>query len=78
MLDGEARDISPIDTGIPQGSPVAPILFVTYLYGIFDEVERAVLDVQGLSFADDIGWWVKDENEEEVAAKLAEAAAVEV
>jgi len=74
MLDGEAWDVSPIDTGIPQGSPVAPILFVTYLSGIFDEVERAVPDVQGLSFADDIGWWVKAENEEEVMAKLAEAA----
>ena len=24
---------SPVDTGIPQGSPVAPILFVTYLSG---------------------------------------------
>jgi len=76
VLDGEAGDVSPIDTGIPQGSPVAPVLFVTYQSGIFDEVERAVPDVQGLSFADDIGWWVKAENEEEVAAKLAEAAAV--
>ena len=56
VLDCEAGEVSPIDTGIPQGSPVAPILFATYLSGIFDEVERAVLDVQGLSFADDIGW----------------------
>jgi len=76
VVDGEAGDISPIDTGIPQGSPVAPILFVTYLSGMFDEVESAVPDVQGLSFADDIGWWVKAENEKEVAAKLAEAEAV--
>jgi len=76
VLDGKAWDASPINTGIPQGSPVAPILFVTYLSGIFDEVERAVPGVQGLSFADDIGWWVKAENEEEVAAKLAEAAAM--
>jgi len=55
---------------------VAPILSVTYLSSIFDKVERAVPDVQGLSFADNIGWWVKAENEEEVAAKLAEAAAM--
>ena len=55
---------------------MAPILFVTYLSSIFDEVERAVLNVQGLSFADNIGWWVKAENEEEVAEKLAEAAAM--
>ena len=31
VLDGKVGDVSPIDTGIPHGSPVAPILFVTYL-----------------------------------------------
>jgi hypothetical protein len=54
VLDGETGDASPVDTGIPQGSPAAPILFVTYLSGIFDEVERTVPGVKGLSFADDI------------------------
>jgi hypothetical protein len=39
VLDGETGDASPVDTGIPQGSPAAPILFVTYLLGIFDELE---------------------------------------
>jgi hypothetical protein len=76
VLDGETGDVSPVDTGIPQGSPVAPILFVTYLSGIFDVVERAVPGIKGLSFADDIAWWARGKNEEEVATKLAEAAAV--
>jgi len=75
VLDGEIGDASPVDTGIPQGSPAAPILFVTYLSGIFDEVERAVPGIKGLSFADDVGWWAKADSEDEVAAKLAEAAA---
>jgi hypothetical protein len=43
--------------------------------GIFDEVDRAVPGTKGLSFADDIGWWVKGDDEEDVAAKLAVAAA---
>jgi hypothetical protein len=64
-----------VDTGIPQGSPAAPILFVTNLAGIFDEVERAVPGIQGLSFADDIAWGAKGKDEEEVATKLVEAAA---
>jgi len=38
--DGEVGKALPVDTGVPQGSPAAPILFVTYLSGIFDEVER--------------------------------------
>ena len=75
VLDGETGDASPVDTGIPQGSPAAPILFVTYLSGIFDEVERTVPGVKGLSFVDDIGWWAQAGNEEEIAAKLAGAAA---
>jgi hypothetical protein len=64
-----------MDTVIPQGSPAAPILFVAYLSGIFDEVERAVPGTKGLSFAVDIGWWLKGDDEEDVAATLAEAAA---
>jgi hypothetical protein len=75
VLDGEIGDASPVDTGIPQGSPAAPILFVTYLSGIFDEVERTVPGVKGLSFTDNIAWWAKGKFEKEVAAKLAEAAA---
>jgi hypothetical protein len=43
-----------VDTGIPQGSPAAAVLFITYLSGIFDEVDIAVPGVTGLSFADDI------------------------
>ena len=35
------REANPLDTGIPHRSPGAPVLFVTYLSGIFDEVERA-------------------------------------
>ena len=53
---------------------MAPILFVTYLSGIFEQVERAVPGVSALSFADNIGWWEKAENEGGVAAKLAKAA----
>jgi len=64
-----------VDTGIPQGSPAAPVLFVTYLSGNFDVVEAAVPDVHGLSFVDDISWWAEGKDDEEVAGKLSEAAA---
>ena len=56
MRDGKTCAASPVDTGIPQGSPVAPILFVTYLSGTSDEVGAAVPGIRGLSFVDDIGW----------------------
>lgn len=57
----------PVDTGIPQGSPAATILFVTYLSGVFEEVERKVPGISGLSFVDDIGWWAEGKGEEVVS-----------
>jgi len=55
-LDGEVGEANPVDTGIPQGSPAAPIPSVVYLSGIFEEVEMVVPGIRGLSFVDDIGW----------------------
>jgi len=78
VLDGEVGEENPVDTGVPQGSPAAPILFITYLSGIFDEVERAAPDVSGLSFVDDIGWWAEGKNVEEVANKLSLVAAAAI
>jgi len=75
VLDGETGEENPVDTGVPHGSPAAPILFVTYLSGIFNVVEQAAPGISGLSFVDDIGWLAEGKGEEEVAAKLSEAAA---
>jgi len=74
VLDGKVGEAKPVDTGIPQGSPAAPILFVTYLSGIFDEVEAAVPGIRGLSFVDDISWWAEGRDDEAEAANLAAAA----
>ena len=65
ILDGVMGEATPVDTGIPQGSPVAPILFTTYLSGIFDEVEAACPGVKALSFVDDVAWWAGGENRRE-------------
>jgi len=75
VLDGEVGESNAVDTGVPQSSPAAPILFVTYLSGIFDAVEKAAPGISGLSFVDDIRWWAKGRNNEEVAVKLSEVAA---
>jgi len=75
VLDGETGEATPVDTGIPQGSPVAPILFTTYLSGIFDEVEATCPGVRALSFVGDVAWWAGGKTEEEVAHSLEKAAA---
>jgi len=76
VLDGKEEEAQEVQTGIPQGSPAAPILFVTYLSGIFEEVERRCEGVKALSFADDISWWAEGATEEEVAGRLSKAGEV--
>jgi len=76
VLDGKEGEAHEVQTDIPQGSPVAPILFITYLSGIFEEVERRCEGVKALSFADDIAWWADGATEEEVAERLSRAGEV--
>ena len=58
----------------PPGLTGAPILFTTYLSGIFNEVESACPGVKALSFVDDVAWWTGGKDEQEVARKLEKAA----
>jgi hypothetical protein len=44
---------APINSGLPQGSPVSPILFVLYVRLLATAIKTMVLDIKGLSFIDD-------------------------
>jgi hypothetical protein len=65
-LDGDLGDTHKVETGIPQGSPVAPILFVVYISALFPEVEDNC-QLKGLSFADDVAWWAEGRKNQKVA-----------
>ena len=78
VLDGKTGKANPVDTVIPQGSPVVPILFTTYLAEIFDKVEAEVPGIRSLSFVDDISWWAEGADSRAVAAKLSAAAAASI
>ena len=66
----------PINSGVPQDSPVSHILFIIYLSGVFGMIERRVIGVQFLSFADDIGLLAPGYSVREVCDKLQGAAKV--
>ena len=71
VIDGHCSTERQITSGIPQGSPVSPILFAIYLSGIFKAVEEAIPGCQATSFADDCGFLVEAPNVKDLA-KLVE------
>jgi len=62
-IEGESHEVQ---AGISQGSPAAPIHFISYLSGLFEEVEKRCKGFKALSFADDISWWVEGSTGEEI------------
>jgi len=56
IIEGNAMDRHPVEAGVPQGSPVSPILFAIYTSSLIKWVEEYVPEADGLSFVDDLGW----------------------
>jgi len=67
VLEGREGAEHEVETGVPQGSPAAPILFMAY-------VENECPGIQGLSFVDDVARWAERNSEQEVASEAADAA----
>jgi hypothetical protein len=55
VIDGHQGPEQPINLGLPQGSPVSPILFIIYIRGVFQAIKDRVPGVKPLSFANNIG-----------------------
>lgn len=70
VIDGHINPEKERETGIPQGSPVSPILFLIYISGVFDTVTTTSPDTVSLSFMDDLGFLASGESVQEVATSL--------
>jgi len=59
-MDGKEGDSMGVETGVPQGSPVSPVLFVIYLSGLFGQVKDKEEECgsEGISFVNDVAWVV--------------------
>src|SRR5690606_25626385 len=51
---GQQEELVPVETGIPQGSPVSPVLFLIYLKPLFDTLEKKHPNLQFPSYIDDV------------------------
>lgn len=52
-FDGQTSEMRPVNAGIPQGSPVSPILFLFFNADLFDECDRLGLKASSIGFVDD-------------------------
>jgi retron-type reverse transcriptase len=65
VIDGRTGQTHAIQAGLPQGSPVSPVLFILSISALFQWLEDRHLTLQAISFVDDIGLVVEcDELEE--------------
>ena len=71
-MDAKEGDSMDVETGVPQGSPVSPQLFVIYLSGLFGRVEEKEKECksEGISFVDDVAWVVEGEDVGECTQQL--------
>jgi hypothetical protein len=73
-FDGQTDSQRPIMTGIPQGSPASPILFLIYLRPLFDALQTTHPTIWTPSYIEDVAL-VTDGRTREGNARVLEAAA---
>jgi hypothetical protein len=59
-----------VNTGLPQGLPVSPVLFAIYMADIHQEINDQVEGSIGLSFVDDVTWLVEASTIPQLIKKL--------
>ncbi len=76
VIDGHDNRESRIETGIPQGSPVSPILFLIHISGVFEQVTESNPTITSLSFVDDLCFIATGFSVKELAKSLGQVAQV--
>jgi len=71
-MDRKEGDSMDVEMGVPQGSPVSPVLFVIYLSGLFRHVDDKEKECgsECICFVNDVAWVVEGEDVGECTQRL--------
>ena len=67
---GRTTEVLPIRTGLPQGSPMSPILYLFFNAGLLELIERSNVRATAIGFVDDINLLAFGRSTEENCATL--------
>lgn len=70
VIDGHDNREQNIEIGIPQGSPVLPILFLVYITEVFGKMTESYPTITSLLFVDDLGFVASRHSVKELAKIL--------
>lgn len=75
VIDGHISPEEPVSSGLPQGSPFSPILFILYTMGVQRAISEQV-GVDPIAFSDDLGMVTCGSSVAEVCERLEHAGRV--
>ena len=73
MIDGFTCPTREVSAGLPQGSPLSPVLWIIYIHALLKKIDETFPDRINISFVDDISIIAEGKDAEEVAKLLEEA-----
>ena len=73
VIDGFTCPIREVSAGLPQGSPLSPVLWIIYMHALLKKINETFPDRINISFIDDISIIAEGKDAEEVAKLLEEA-----
>ena len=71
-FDGEKQPKTPIEIGVPQGSPISPILYLIYTRNVF--LNRKIRNIRVPSYVNNIGLITSSKSIKENCSRLQKAA----
>jgi hypothetical protein len=74
VIEGNVLQSHPVEAGVPQCSPVSPIIFAIHTAWLINWVEERV-QAEGLSFVDGLGWISTRKDVNQAVRKLEACAA---